>query len=193
MTWYLMRATGFVSLILLTTTLGLGVSNVARLATRSWTRTLAGLVHRNISLLAVIFLTIHIVTAVCDKYVRISLMSIIVPGLSNYDPLWIGLGAASLDLVIAVILTSLIRGRLPARVWKAVHWLAYLSWPAALVHAIGTGTGTGADTGRSWSTLIYLGCSAVFVLAVAARIAMSRRPPTIEPPIRYPLTVGTPS
>ena len=193
MTWYLMRATGFVALVLLTVTLGLGISNVARLATRSWTRTMAALIHRNVSLLAIVFLTIHIVTAVCDKYVHIPLLSIVVPGLSKYDPLWVGLGAVSLDLMLAVVITSLLRHRISAGVWKAVHWLAYLSWPTAFVHSIGSGTGTGVDTGQAWSTLIYVACGSVFALAVAARIGMARKPKVVTPPMRYPLTVGTPS
>lgn len=190
MNWYLMRATGFVALVLLTLTVGLGVSNVARLATRWWTRTLAALIHRNVSLLAVVFLTIHIVTAVCDKYVNVPLLSIVVPGLSHYDPLWVGLGALCLDLMAAVIITSLIRSRIPSRVWKAVHWLAYLSWPSAFIHSIGSGTGSGVDTGKAWSTLIYIGCGAVFALAVAARIGLARKPRIAAPPMRYPLTVG---
>lgn len=186
--WYLMRASGFVAMALLTITICLGISNLARLATRSWTRTLAALVHRNVSLLAVVFLAIHVLTAISDKYVRIPALSILVPGLSGYDPLWVGLGAVSVDVFIAVVVTSLVRGRLSPRVWRAVHWLAYLSWPSAFVHSVGSGTGAGADTGKAWSTLIYLSCGLLFAAAVAARIRLAgRSPKMVEPPPRYPM------
>lgn len=174
--WYLMRASGFVAYGLLTLTLCLGLANVARWQTRSWTRAVTALVHRNASLLAVAFLAVHIATAVADKYVRIPVLSVIVPGLSHYDPLWVGLGALSLDLTAAVILTSLVRARLGRRAWRAVHWLAYLSWPVALAHAVGAGSGTGADTGRLWSSAIYLASGAAVAVALAARFRLTPAP-----------------
>jgi predicted ferric reductase len=195
--WYLMRASGFVALILMTATIGLGVSNLGRLAKGQWTRTVAALVHRNVSLLAVVFLVIHIITAISDKYVKVPALSILIPGLSRYDPLWVGLGALSLDLTLAVVVTSLLRARLRQRTWRLVHWLAYLSWPSAMLHAIGSGSGTGADTGAGWSTLIYLACGAAFGSAVAARLWLSGRPQIagapVRPPSRYPALATVPA
>ena len=184
--WYLMRASGFVAFILLTLTAALGIANVARLGRSTWVRAVSNLVHRNASLLAVVFLAVHIVTAISDRYVKVPALAILVPGLSGYDPLWVGLGALSIDLFIAVIVTSLLRARIGAKLWQAVHWLAYLSWPTALFHAIGAGSGTGADTGKTWSTLIYVACATTFGIAATARLIMSRRPAVAEPVVRVP-------
>ena len=170
--WYLMRASGFVAFGLLTVTLSLGVANLARWERGRWTRAVAALVHRNASLLAVVFLAIHVATAVSDKYVNIPLLAAVVPGLSGYDPLWVSLGAVSLDVMAALIVTSLLRERLSRRTWKAVHWFAYLAWPTALVHSIGAGTGNGVDTGHAWSTAIYALAAVVVVGAVAVRLAV---------------------
>ena len=54
--------------------------------------------------------------------------------------MWLGLGAVSFDLLLAVLITSVLRRRLGYRSWRAVHWLAYASWPVAVIHGIGTGT-----------------------------------------------------
>ena len=179
--WYLMRASGFVAFGLLTITLALGVANVARWERGRWTRAVAALVHRNASLLAVVFLAIHIATAVSDKYVSIPVLAAVVPGLSGYDPLWVGIGAVSLDVMAALIVTSLLRERLSRRAWKAVHWFAYLAWPTALVHSIGAGTGKGVDTGHASSTVIYVLAALVVAAAIAVRLAAGagagRRPP----------------
>jgi methionine sulfoxide reductase heme-binding subunit len=169
--WYLMRSSGFVAFGLLTITVALGVANVARWERGRWTRAVAALVHRNASLLATVFLAIHVVTAVTDKYVSIPTLAAIVPGMSGYDPLWVGLGALSLDLVAALVVTSVLRERVGRRTWRAVHWVAYLAWPAALVHAIGAGSGSGVDTGQWWSTAIYISAGFVFALAIAVRLA----------------------
>ena len=170
--WYLMRASGFVAFGLLSLTLGLGAINAARWERGRWTRAVAAIVHRNTSLLALVFVVIHIVTAVSDKYVSISLLSAIVPGLAGYDPLWTALGALSVDVMVALIVTSLLRARLGVRTWRAVHWLAYLAWPTALVHAIGAGSGSGVDTGRSWSTAIYVLAGLVATSAIALRLVV---------------------
>lgn len=180
--WYLMRGSGFVAFILLTVTACLGIANVGRVAKGVWTRTVAALVHRNVSLLAVVFLVIHVLTAISDKYVKVPALSILVPGTSGYSPLWVGLGAVSVDLLVAVVVTSLLRARLPRRAWQIVHWLAYLSWPVALFHAIGAGSGTGTDTGAAWSTAIYLVCGLAFGAAVAARLMTIGRPQPAAPP-----------
>lgn len=169
--WYLMRSSGFVAFGLLTLTLALGVANVARWERGRWTRAVAALVHRNASLLATVFLAIHVVTAVSDKYVSIPVLAAIVPGMSGYDPLWVGLGALSLDVTAALVVTSLLRHRLGRRTWRVVHWVAYLAWPAALVHAIGAGSGNGVDTGQWWSTAIYVSAGFVVALAIAVRLA----------------------
>lgn len=172
--WYLMRASGFVAYGLLTVAVCLGIANVARWRTGRWTRTVGAIAHRNASLLAVVFLGVHIATAVLDPYMKTPLLAAVVPGLSFYDPLWVGLGALSVDLMIALVVTSLLRARIGRRAWRAVHWVAYVSWPVALLHAVGSGAGSGADTGHPWSTAIYLASAAAVGVAASVRLSLTR-------------------
>jgi sulfoxide reductase heme-binding subunit YedZ len=198
--WYLMRASGFVAFGLLTLTLALGVANVARWERGRCTRAVAALVHRNASLLAVVFLAVHIATAVSDKYVSIPALSTVIPGVSGYDPLWVGLGAVSVDVMVALVVTSLLRERLGRRIWQAVHWSAYLAWPAALAHSIGTGSGSGVDTGHLWSTAIYVTAGVAVAAAVVVRVAvragwLTRAPghPRLGTARRPPLALSAPT
>jgi len=165
--WYLTRATGAVSLVLLTLVVVLGVLDVARVATPNWPRFVIDGLHRNVSLLAVWFLVVHILTSVLDSFAPIGLLDALVPFHSAYRPLWLGLGAVSFDLMLAVILTSLVRARLGYGAWRAVHWLAYASWPIAVLH----GLGTGSDVKHTWLLLLTAICVVVVVGAVAARVA----------------------
>lgn len=135
--WYASRATGVVAIVLLTAVvvLGVGVSRQQRLPGLP---RFAGLhLHRYLSLLAVGFVAVHVLTAVADSYVSIRLAALIIPFISAYKPIWLGLGAVALDLIAALIVTSLLRHRIGRRAWRSVHWLAYLSWPVALAHSIG--------------------------------------------------------
>lgn len=137
--WYLTRGTGMVTLILLTVTLLLGIASIAP-ETRSLPRYVVAGLHRNLSLLVVVFVSVHVLTAVIDPYAGIRLVNAVVPLTSAYRPLWLGLGALALDLVLAVVATSLLRVPLGERAWRAVHWSVYAIWPIAAVHALGSGS-----------------------------------------------------
>ena len=143
--WYLSRGTGAVTLVLLTATVVLGIAGTLR-----W-RPAAGLprflvdgLHRNLSLLVVVLLAAHVLTAVLDPFAHLRAIDAVVPLASAYRPLWLGFGALALDLLIALVVTSLVRARLGLRAWRAVHWVAYACWPVALLHGLGTGTDASA-------------------------------------------------
>ncbi len=163
--WYLTRGTGVVALVLLTLSVALGVANVRRLHTAEMPRFVLGAIHRNASLLAVVFLLVHIATALLDGFAPIRLLDVIVPFRSAYRPLWLGFGAVAFDLLIAVAITSLLRRRIGYRAWRATHWAAYACWPVALLH----GLGTGSDARTTWMQVITGVCVIVVVVAVVAR------------------------
>ncbi|HWF81864.1 MAG TPA: ferric reductase-like transmembrane domain-containing protein [Streptosporangiaceae bacterium] len=167
--WYASRATGIVCLVLLTTVvlLGLVVSRQRRLPGLP----AFGVVHlhRYLSLLAVGFVALHVLTAVADSYVSISLAAAIIPFVSVYKPLWLGLGAVSLDLMAALILTSLVRARIGRKSWRVVHWLAYAAWPIAVLHSIGSGP----DLRHGPPLWLTLGSALAVVAAIGWRVAGS--------------------
>jgi methionine sulfoxide reductase heme-binding subunit len=138
--WYASRATGVVSLLLLTgvVLLGMLVNRQGRLP--GFPRFVVTGLHRNLSLLAVAFVAVHVITAIADSYVSIQLAAIVVPFASSYKPVWLGLGAVSLDLVLALIVTSLLRARMSRRVWRGLHWFSYAAWGSAVVHSLYSST-----------------------------------------------------
>jgi DMSO/TMAO reductase YedYZ heme-binding membrane subunit len=130
--------------------------------------------HRNLSLLSVAFIAVHVITAVLDSFVTISLASAVIPFASGYERLWLGLGAISFDLMLAMIVTSLLRGRLNRIVWRAIHLLAYLTWPVAFVHSIGASK----DLQQGWLLILTIVCGAIAVAATIWRLAgMARQVP----------------
>jgi sulfoxide reductase heme-binding subunit YedZ len=170
--WYLTRSTGAVSLLLLTGAVALGVLDVRRFSTPQWPRFVVDTLHRNVSLLAIAFLLVHIVTSVLDSFAPISIVDVIVPFAGSYRPFWLGLGALSFDLLVAVTITSLLRRRLGYASWRMVHWLSYASWPIALLH----GFGTGSDVKATWLLLLSIACLLVVLTVVIARVATGRPP-----------------
>lgn len=166
--WYPTRGTGAVVLILFTASVVLGIAGTARWGSARWPRFVVGTLHRNISLLVLVLLGIHIVTAVTDTFAGIRWIDTLVPFISSYRPLWLGLGTLAFDLLIALAVTSALRQRLGYRSWKRVHWLAYASWPIAVAH----GLGTGSDAKSGWLLVLTAVCTIAVVAAVWWRVAV---------------------
>jgi methionine sulfoxide reductase heme-binding subunit len=171
--WYATRGAGAVSLLLLSAVTVLGVLSFARFESAGWPRFVTTGFHRNLSLLAVVFLALHIVTAVVDPYTNLGWATVVIPFASSYRTLWLGLGTVAFDLLLAILLTSLLRGFIGHRAWRVLHWLAYACWPIAVVHGFGTGT-------DRWS-LWLLALNAVCVLAVGWAVAVRLQLPAGDP------------
>jgi predicted ferric reductase len=169
--WYISRATGVVSLVLLTAVMVIGILINRQGRLPGLPRFAVTNLHRNLSLMTVVFIVIHVVTAVIDGYVSIPLISGVIPFTSGYEGFWLGLGAISFDLMLALIVTSLIRGRLSHRVWKAVHWLAYASWPVAFAHSIGSSSDLQGGLLLGLAVL----CAAALAAALVWRLVMAAR------------------
>jgi NADH:ubiquinone oxidoreductase subunit F (NADH-binding)/DMSO/TMAO reductase YedYZ heme-binding membrane subunit len=163
--------TGIIDTVLLTGVMVLGVLVHGRQPVPGLTRHGSLQLHRYLALLAVVFLAAHVLGAVTPAYSGIGLAAILVPFVSARQPLWIGLGAASLDLLAALVVTSLLRARLGWRAWRTVHWLAYACWPLALAH--GVGISPGMRNGRLLD--LTVGCIAAVCLAAAWRLAGTLR------------------
>jgi sulfoxide reductase heme-binding subunit YedZ len=167
--WYLTRGTGLVAGLLLTASVVLGILEVRRWQSPRWPRFVTAGMHRYVSLLSVAFVAIHVATTVIDGFAPIGWLDAVIPFHSPYRPLWLGLGAVSSDLLLALVMTSLVRGRLGYRAWRAVHWAAYACWPAAFLHGLGTGT----DVRPGWAVALNLASLAAIVGAVWWRLAQA--------------------
>jgi DMSO/TMAO reductase YedYZ heme-binding membrane subunit len=179
--WYVTRGTGAVTLIVLTASVVLGIAQ-----TRDWriggvSLFAVGSLHRTLSLFAVSLLLVHIVTTLLDPFPHIAVLAAAVPFVDPYRTLWLGLGTLAADLLIALVVTSLVRRRLGYGTWRGIHWFAYACWPVALLH----GLGTGSDGRTSWMLFLTIACVGAVALALAGRLAGG----DIEPRIRVAATV----
>jgi methionine sulfoxide reductase heme-binding subunit len=167
--WYLTRGSGVVALLLLTATTSIGVVTANRWRSERWPRFAVADLHRNLTLLALVFIGTHVGTTIADGYAPIGIKDILIPFLSQYRPVWLGLGALALDLLLALTITSLLRKHIGYRTWRALHWAAYATWPLALAH----GLGSGSDARLGWMAALSFACLGIVVVTVAARLVRS--------------------
>lgn len=164
--WFLTRGTGVVSLLLLTTVAVLGILNAVRWSPQGQPRFVLQRIHRNVSLLSVVFIVAHIATAVIDSFAPIRWMDAIIPFVSRYRPVWLGLGAVAFDLVIAIVVTSLLRAQIGYRAWRIVHWTSYGSWPVAVFHSMGIGS----DVKQVWMLALVVASVGAVLTAMVWRV-----------------------
>ena len=169
--WYASRAAGLLALLLLTATVVLGVLTRGRASSDAWPRFTVAALHRNLSLLTLVFVLVHAATAVIDGYAGIAWLDVVLPFVSVYQPFWLGLGAAAFDLLVALLVTSLLRTRISPKVWRAVHWAAYACWPVAVVHGLGIGE---TEVASWWGIGLVVACVVTVLGAVAWRFGRER-------------------
>ncbi len=170
--WLVSRASGLILLVAFTAVVVLGVSTRTGARSRNWPRFAVAELHRTLSLFAVALLALHVATAVLDPYVSIGWLATVLPFTSHYETLAIGAGTLAVDLGGAVLITSLLRGRLGLRTWRAVHYLAYLAWPVAFVHAIRAAS---YDQHLWWVALAEWGSLAAVATAIIVRLVQRGR------------------
>lgn len=173
--WLLGRGTGVAALLLLTLSIGLGVLTAGRYVSKEVPRFALTEIHRRASLAATILLGVHLLSLWADPVAQLRAVDVLVPFLGARNPVWWGLGTLALDLVVVLVVTSLLRSRMPYGVWRRLHWLSYATWPLAFLHALGSGS----DAGTWWLRGVALGCFVAVAAAAGYRLAgLDVEPPT---------------
>ena len=165
--WAFGRVSGFMSLALFTVSVLLGILNRSGRPLLVLPRFSISILHRNIAVLATVFLGLHVGSLLLDSFAKLRPVDIVVPFLGSFQPFWQGLGTVALDLVAAVLVTAFLRHRIGQRTFKAVHWLTYGIWPVAMAHAIGNGT----DAGSAWFLVLAVASGVAVVAALLWRLS----------------------
>ena len=165
--WAFGRASGVISLLLFTAAVLLGIVTRSGRPLPGIPRFSVTLVHRNVSILALVFLVLHVGTLLLDSYAKLGPIDLVVPFLGSFKPFWQGLGTVAFDLVLAIVITGLLRRRIGQRAFRFVHWFTYVMWPIAVLHGIGNGTnGT-----SGWFLVLALTSTVLVAAAVVWRLS----------------------
>ena len=166
--WYVARGSGLAALLLLTTSVVLGVVSVVRVHSPRWPRFALAQLHRNLSLLALTFGAVHVLTTVIDSFVPITVADAFVPFAGEYKPFWLAMGTIGADLMLAVLITTAIRRRIGFQTWRSIHVLSYGCWATSVVHSIGIGSDARS---AAWGVMIVAACIGAVGGALVQRTA----------------------
>jgi predicted ferric reductase len=171
--WYLARTGGILGFVLLTTSAVLGLTIAGRARLARWPRFAVEDVHRYAGMLAGVFIWLHVLVFLLDRYLSFGITDLLVPGAAPYRPFWTALGVVAAELLLAIAVTNRFRKRLPYAFWRRAHTVNFLVWSLALVHAVTAGS----DSDTGWARLMYVTCAGAVAAATAWRITRTRRAP----------------
>ena len=163
--WYTTRATGLVALFLFTAVVSLGTLVANRIGGTTVGRFEINELHRSLSMVAVVFLVIHIVTTILDSYVSTGILSAFIPMTSAYKRLAVAFGAVAFDLILAVWISSLLKLRIKNSSWRFIHWFSWIAVSTAIVHGYLSGT----DARKGIGLAVVVACTAVTLAAAVWR------------------------
>lgn len=145
--WYTSRSAGITAWVLLSASVLAGMSmssRDSRQLPQGWPIDL----HRFLSTLSLVFLSVHMAALVPDNFVEFGWAEIFIPLASTWQPWAVAWGVVAFWLVVAVEVTSLLRRRIPNRVWRMVHFSSFLVWISSTVHLFLAGTDVGSPAFR---------------------------------------------
>ena len=168
--WFATRGAGVMTLVCLTGVVVLGIATSLRVTGQRSPRFVIAALHRNFALFTIVLLAAHIATSVLDPFAGIRPIDAVIPFAGAYRTFWLGLGVLAAEVLLAVTVTIMLRGRIGPRVWRVIHWSAYASWPLAVVH----GLGTGSDSQEPWMLGLAAACMAAVLVSLAQRLLSGR-------------------
>jgi DMSO/TMAO reductase YedYZ heme-binding membrane subunit len=130
--------------------------------------------HRWLGGLALIFTGIHVVAIVADRYVHFGLASVLIPLAARWHPVAVAWGVASLYLLAAVEVTSLIRKHLSHRLWKRVHFLSLPLFVLSTIHGLSAGTDGRTPMAITTAVVVTAGVAALVGVRTKERSEASK-------------------
>lgn len=176
--WLASRASGIVALVLITASVGLGLTMASKLVRKRGVRPLLASVHEQTALAGLIAIAVHGITLLGDAWLKPGLHGVLVPFTMGYRPIFTGLGTVAGYLAVALGLSFYARRRIGAKLWRKVHRATVVVYALALVHTLGAGT----DASSSWlrAFMVATGVPILALFVARVRPAKARLRPARE-------------
>lgn len=169
-TWYITRAAGWVAYFLLWFSMIWGLAIPTKFFERYVSPTFVVDFHEYISLLSIGFVLLHSSILMADKYLPYTLVQLLVPFLSPYRPVWVGLGVIGAYLSMLVTVTFYLRKKIGQKRFKAIHTLSMFGYLGVVLHAFFAGS----DSSLAAVQAIYLVTFLIVVFLTSYWLILAR-------------------
>jgi sulfoxide reductase heme-binding subunit YedZ len=149
--WYITRAAGLTSYILLWLSMVWGMAIATKILTPTVEGTYSYDFHEFLSLLGLGFVLLHVIVLLLDKYLPFTIWQILIPFVDSYRPLWVGLGVIGFYIFLLVTVTFYMRQSIGSQAFRSIHMLSLLGYLGATLHGLFAGT----DSALPVTSVIY--------------------------------------
>jgi sulfoxide reductase heme-binding subunit YedZ len=171
--WMISRALGVTAYFALTLEVLLGLALSTGAGDRLLARARSVELHRGLSSAALGLTFAHAVALLGDRFVRFDLLDLLVPFVAPYRPVAVGVGVLAAWAAFVVHASFLVRKRIGPRIWRALHYLAFLLYAAATAHGLAAGT----DAGATWMQAAYATSVGAVLALLTLRVRRASRAP----------------
>jgi predicted ferric reductase len=140
--WYMARSAGIVAYLLLWGSVAAGIAISNKLLNGLVKPAAVFEVHKTLSILALIVGMFHGFILLGDTYMNFSVLDLLIPFHSPYQPFWVGLGILGLYLMAILVGSFYIKKRIGQRAWRLLHYTSFGVWIMTSLHGIAAGTDT---------------------------------------------------
>ncbi len=140
--WYMARSAGIVAYLLLWGSVASGIMIGNKLLNGLVKPAAVFETHKALSILAMIVGMFHGFIMLGDTYMNFSLLDILIPFHSPYQPFWVGLGVLGFYLSVILVASFYIKKRIGQRAWRLLHYSSFAMWIMTSLHGIAAGTDT---------------------------------------------------
>jgi len=175
--WFVSRATGFAAFVALALDMIVGLLVSTRAGDRWIGRAPAIDLHGWLSPVTLALVLGHALVLVADSYIRFDVLDVLVPFAAPYRPVAVGIGVIAAYLALVVHASFGLRRRLGTRTWRRLHYLSFVAFVAAALHAMLAGS----DSSRPWAVALYAAPLAIVLALIAHRVHGRLTAPTASP------------
>jgi sulfoxide reductase heme-binding subunit YedZ len=189
--WLASRASGVVALVLVTFSVGIGLSMASKVMRGPGLSRKLMALHEHTALAGLIAIAVHGIALMGDSWLKPGVAGVTVPFVLDYKPFFTSLGIIGGYLAMLLGLSFYLRQRIGAKLWRKAHRATVAVWALGLVHAIGGGSDATAIWFRWWviaTTPLIGGLLVIRVLesrapkeAAPAKAARPKSTPSAEP------------
>lgn len=167
--WLASRSLGIVAIVVLGTSVALGLTMSGRLARKPGLPAKVKRLHEASALVTLGLVAAHAGLLLADGYLRPGLAGIALPFQLAYQPFFTGIGIIAGWLMAIIALSFYVRKRIGVKTWRWMHRWTLAVYVLALGHVIGAGT----DGRSAWMLAMLAILTAPSVFALSYRLLPS--------------------
>jgi predicted ferric reductase len=169
--WYMARSAGIVAYLLVWGSVAWGLMVTNKVLDGVVKPILTYELHQFLSIAALVAGVFHAFILLGDTYIQFSVLDLLIPFRSSYQPLWVGLGILGAYLMAGLIVSFYIKKRIGHRVWRLVHYSSFAVWVMVTVH----GVLAGSDSHWPLMQMLYIGAIVSVSFLLTYRILATKR------------------